>query len=148
MISKALFISNIFLLISIWTFTGLKYGDLPEIIPTHFNVQGVADGYGHKKMIWILPSIATFISLILIGVTRNPNSPMLHVPDNFRNKKSIELFSYSILFPLLLVLGAIVLETVWIAEGKIHSLSYMFFVFLGLFFAVLITNLFVMIKKR
>lgn len=147
MISKTLLIVNIFLLISIWVFVGLKYAGLPDIIPTHFDGGGGINGYDHKKTIWFLPAIATFVFLVLISITRDVNSPLLHVPTSFRNKKSMKLFAYSILFPLLLVFGDVVLESVWIAEGRIKALSNLFFVFLGLFFIVLAANLLIMIKK-
>ena len=147
MIGKVLLIINIFLLISIWVFTGMKYGGLPEIIPTHFVVNGSADGFGHKKAIWFLPSIATFLFFILFAVTRNPNSPMLNVPDNFRNKKSLEVFAYSILIPLLLLLGYSVLEAVLVAEGKTYNLGNLFFVFLGLLLATVAVNIVIIFKK-
>ncbi|WP_345991732.1 DUF1648 domain-containing protein [Chryseobacterium sp. Chry.R1] len=147
MSGKLLLIVNILLLISIWIFTGWKYAELPEIIPTHFMVNGRIDGYDHKRTIWILPSIATFLSFILFAVTRDSNSPMLTIPDHFRNKKSLELFAYSILLPLLLLFGYTLLETVWIAENRTNTLGNMFFVFFGLMILVIGTNIFVMFKK-
>ncbi|WP_261510042.1 DUF1648 domain-containing protein [Chryseobacterium paludis] len=147
MISKCLLIVSIILLISIWVFTGMKYAGLPDIIPTHFDAQGNINGYDHKKMIWVAPSISTFVFLILVGVTRNPNSPMVHVPDGFRNKKSIQIFAYSILIPFLLLMGDTVVESVWVAEEKIRTLSNMIFVFLGLLFIALGFNIFIMLKK-
>ncbi|MEY8761182.1 DUF1648 domain-containing protein [Chryseobacterium tongliaoense] len=147
MMTKVLLTVNILLLISIWVFVGLKYAGLPEIIPTHFVINGGADGYDHKKIIWFLPSIATFLFFILFAVTRDPHSPMLNVPDNFRNKKSVELFSYSILLSLLLLLGYTILKTISVAEGKTDTLGDLFFVFLGLLFAVIGANIFIMFKK-
>ncbi|MBK1898175.1 DUF1648 domain-containing protein [Chryseobacterium paridis] len=147
MVAKGLLVVNIFLLISIWIFTGWKYAGLPEIVPTHFVVNGPADGYDHKRTIWFLPSIATFLFFILFAVTRNPNSPMLNVPDSFRNKKSLELFAYSVLLPLLLLFGYTLLESISVAEGKTNTLGNLFFVLLGLLFAVIGTNIFIMFKK-
>ena len=34
-----------------------NYAGLPETIPIHFNAKGVADGFGKKGMIWLLPSL-------------------------------------------------------------------------------------------
>lgn len=147
MAAKILLIINILLLVSIWVFTGWKYAGLPEIVPTHFVVNGTVDGYDHKRAIWFLPSIATFLFFILFAVTRDPKSPMLNVPDSFRNKKSLELFAYSILASLLLLFGYIVLETVLVAEGKTDKFGNLFFFLLGLLFAVIGTNLFIMFKK-
>jgi uncharacterized membrane protein len=54
------------LLMCFWGFTALKYKSLPEIIPTHFNAAGVADGFGEKWNIITLPGIA---SVLFIGLT-------------------------------------------------------------------------------
>ncbi len=54
------------LLMCFWGFTALKYKSLPEIIPTHFNAAGVADGFGKKWNIITLPGIA---SVLFIGLT-------------------------------------------------------------------------------
>lgn len=35
------------------------YFDLPDTIPTHFNLQGEADDYGHKSTLWIIPILST-----------------------------------------------------------------------------------------
>ena len=35
--------------------TFIAWPSLPEVIPTHFNVQGLADDTGPKVMIWIFP---------------------------------------------------------------------------------------------
>jgi len=44
----------------------LFYSDLPDIIPTHFNIKGKADGFGKKAKLWQLP----IINLILyVGTT-------------------------------------------------------------------------------
>ncbi|EJL72115.1 DUF1648 domain-containing protein [Chryseobacterium populi] len=145
--TRILLTISVFLLISIWVFVGWKYAGLPEIIPTHFDMNGHMDGQDHKKIIWFLPSIATFLFFILFAVTRDIHSPMLNIPDNFRNKESVELFSYSILLSLLLLLGYTILKTVSMAEGKTNTLGNLFFVFLGLLFAVIGTNILIMFKK-
>jgi uncharacterized membrane protein len=54
------------LLMCFWGFTALKYKSLPEIIPTHFNATGIADGFGEKWNIITLPGIA---SVLFIGLT-------------------------------------------------------------------------------
>ena len=41
-------------------------GQLPERIPTHFNIAGEPDGYGSKMTLWILPITA---AIMYIGMT-------------------------------------------------------------------------------
>jgi len=50
----------------IWIITLFHYRNLPDIIPSHFNVTGQADGFGPKVSILILPLIG---SLAFIGLT-------------------------------------------------------------------------------
>ena len=47
-----------------WLFIGLIgvflaviYQNIPRIIPTHFNLEGVADGFGGKSILWSLLGI-------------------------------------------------------------------------------------------
>lgn len=42
-----------------------SWGHLPEEIPIHFGLIGNADSWGSKSILWLLPSVGTFIYLIL-----------------------------------------------------------------------------------
>lgn len=44
---------------------GHYYTELPDIIPTHYNLKGEVDGYGSKTMLWFLPilGLALYIGL-------------------------------------------------------------------------------------
>ncbi len=50
------------LLVIGWMFYNiwLLQSELPRLIPTHFGLNGNADGYGPKSSIWFLPGITTF----------------------------------------------------------------------------------------
>ncbi len=52
--------------LGIWFVTLSNYMALPKIIPIHYNLNGVADGFGNKANILLLPIIAT---LMFIGMT-------------------------------------------------------------------------------
>ena len=52
--------------IAIWILTLSHYNALPEIIPTHYNAMGKADGFGEKEHILTLPLVAT---VLFIGLT-------------------------------------------------------------------------------
>lgn len=54
---------NIILLIVYLTYVYMHYQHLPEIIPTHFGPDGVADNFGTKNSIWILPIIALVMTI-------------------------------------------------------------------------------------
>lgn len=145
--STVFFVANILLLSFIWGFTIFSYSNLPENVPTHFAVNGTVNGEDHKKTIWFLPAIGTFIFLLLAGIPRNPESPMLNVPQSFRNKEKLKVFSYSILLVMLLLLADTVVESILIAEGKLSEMSNAVFVLLALLFFTIGFHIFSMIKE-
>jgi uncharacterized membrane protein len=51
------------LLIAFWIYILFSFNSLPESIPTHYNFKGEIDAYGSKKMLWMLPIIATIITV-------------------------------------------------------------------------------------
>lgn len=135
--SRILLIVNALLLIVIWAYTGVKYAGLPDIIPTHFDFQGNVDGESGKGTIWALPCIATFVFFIFWNAPRNPDSPFVNVPKNFRNKESLGLFMFSLQIPVMILFLDIIVESIRVAEGKQTELSDAIFFILGLLFAVL-----------
>ncbi|WP_292008326.1 DUF1648 domain-containing protein [Chryseobacterium sp.] len=146
--SKLLLSINILLLISLWIFTGTHYSGLPDTIPTHFDFHGEVDGQGHKRMIWFLPAIATFIFLLFVSLSRMPNSPMLNVPKEFRKKEPLGIMLFSMLIPLQLLLGSIVMESISVAQNKKDGLSNFSFVLVGMLFVVIGINIFIMYRKK
>ncbi len=45
------------LLIGCTVWVACQYGSLPDRIPTHYNANGIIDGYGSKSMIWTVIAI-------------------------------------------------------------------------------------------
>ncbi|WP_143885171.1 DUF1648 domain-containing protein [Chryseobacterium binzhouense] len=146
-VSSLLLTINIILLIFIWIFVGINYSDLPEIVPSHFAINGSVDGVSEKKAIWILPVIATFLFLLLAGISRNPDSPMLNVPNSYRNKESLKFFANSTLLPILLLLADTVVESTLIAQAKLQEMSSVVFILLALVFIVISIHIYKMIKE-
>ena len=61
------------LLVSFWVFTLYHYQSLPQIIPTHFKADGVADGFGEKWNIITLPLIASIVFIALTILNQFPH---------------------------------------------------------------------------
>lgn len=49
-------------------YTGVIYGDLPDQIPTHFDLAGNADSWGSKSSIWIVGIVMVVANLAIILV--------------------------------------------------------------------------------
>ena len=65
-IDKILEIFGWIAIFGIWTLTLTNYFELPEIIPTHYNGTGKADGFGNKANILTLPIVST---ILFVGMT-------------------------------------------------------------------------------
>ena len=72
------------------------YADLPEKIPTHFNHKGVADGFGHKSTIWLLPAlnIVLYGGLTLVVIKVKPWK--FNYPTTVTEKNAPELYALGI----------------------------------------------------
>ncbi|OIQ30708.1 MAG: hypothetical protein BM564_00390 [Bacteroidetes bacterium MedPE-SWsnd-G2] len=60
------------LLLFSWGYSWSNYSTLPDTIPTHFNASGIADDFGDKSTIWILPILFLTTYLLLFIVNRFP----------------------------------------------------------------------------
>jgi uncharacterized membrane protein len=62
--NKKMVLFYVLILIGIpFIYAAYLYPSLPEIIPTHFNIKGEADGFGSKDSIYLGPSIMGIASL-------------------------------------------------------------------------------------
>ncbi|MDD4645071.1 MAG: DUF1648 domain-containing protein [Bacteroidales bacterium] len=52
---KAVEITGWLALLTIWVLVISSYSNLPDTIPTHFNMAGKADGQSLESAVWFLP---------------------------------------------------------------------------------------------
>ncbi|MCC3404578.1 MAG: DUF1648 domain-containing protein [Microcoleus sp. PH2017_10_PVI_O_A] len=65
------------------------WGVLPDRIPIHFGFRGLADAWGDKVMIWMLPAVAAIIFVVLTAVSPYPhtfNYPVRITQENARRQ--------------------------------------------------------------
>ncbi|MEZ4797452.1 MAG: DUF1648 domain-containing protein [Flavobacteriaceae bacterium] len=65
--------TSITLLILMWSYCIFKFSELPDTIATHFNAAGTPDDYGSKHTIWLIPSIATAMYIVLFILNKYPH---------------------------------------------------------------------------
>ena len=53
------------LLVFLWGFTLVHFGDLPDRVPIHYDVLGKPNHYGSQSYIWGLPLLASILLIIL-----------------------------------------------------------------------------------
>jgi len=61
------------LFVATWALPLAMLQNLPEIIPSHFNGAGLADGYSSKMSVLILPAVGTFVFFLLHVVGKYPD---------------------------------------------------------------------------
>ncbi len=141
-------------------FSAVNVNNLPDTIPTHFNFQGQADGWGGKNGILIYPGMVVFIYLLFTGIiialasVRDPKS-MINLPDYVKSKITVEkaellrIFMVRCLFALKLTIIAmntfLVYGNIQTALGDWSGLGYWPMLFLipimGLVFLMLYRSL-------
>ncbi len=75
----------------------LLYGQIPDIIPTHFDGAGNPNAWGGKGSIFVTPAIMTIVYLILFGVSRCPDMWNLPVKITEENKERMYKGVYTML---------------------------------------------------
>jgi uncharacterized membrane protein len=100
----------------VWVITTINYSQLPDIIPTHFNGFGNADGFGSKISILMLPLIATVLFLLLSFLNRFPhvfNYPFNITTENaYKSYRNATRLIRLIKLIVVIVFGIIVLKVV------------------------------------
>ena len=118
----AIEIVNISLLLFLWLYPVMVYGELGDTIPTHLNAQGEADDFGSKSTIWILPAIGTGLFILMFVLNRYPHlhNYMVNITEenalsNYRI--STRVLRIANLFCMILF-GVIILEIIGIARNN------------------------------
>ncbi|WP_378186990.1 DUF1648 domain-containing protein [Aquimarina sp. W85] len=141
-IDKILEILSLLVLLIIWVVPLIFYIDLPETIPIHYNSAGKVDEFGHKRNIFLGPSLAL---LLYIGVMLLSKKLHLFNKTPTYEKKDV-LKDYTIAIRLIrviqliveVVLALVVLRTLQSAMGVFKDLGVWFLpVVLGLLFITL-----------
>jgi uncharacterized membrane protein len=141
------------LIFAIWGLTILSYQNLPDIIPTHYNVAGVADGFGDKWMILTLPLVATVLFVVLTILNKFPhifNYPTEITADNALRQytNATRLVRYLKVI-IALIFGLIAFQTIRHANGQTDGLGVWFLpLTMGLIFIPVIYFLIKSIKTK
>jgi uncharacterized membrane protein len=99
------------LLLALISLTVHNSSMMPDRIPTHFNMQGIPDGYGSKATIWILPGIGLFIYLLLTIIARIPrtyNFPVTITKENAEIQYKLATRFIRVLKALMLLMFAFI----------------------------------------
>lgn len=127
---------------------------MPSTIPTHFNSEGVIDGYSDKSSIWMLPLV---VSVLYIGMTILNMFPHIFnytttiTDDNALRQYTITIKMIRYVKSILtIIFGYIIFKTIQISIGESSGgLGHYFTpLMLSLVFLPLIYYFYALIKKR
>ena len=118
------------LIFAVWSLTIINYQSLPDIIPTHYNGAGVADGFGDKWMILTLPLVATVLFVGLTILNKYPhifNYPTEITADNALRQytNATRLIRYLKVI-IVVIFGLIAFQTIKHANGQTEGLGIWF----------------------
>jgi uncharacterized membrane protein len=148
-IDKSLEVAGYLLLFLLWLFVITRYANLPDTIPTHYNLEGQADGFGNKKTIFFLPIIGTFLFIGISYVSTLPhtfNYPRPITKENALNQYSIARQMMRVLkLALVIIFGIIAYQTLKSPSSESISLGVWF---LPLALSLVIVPMIYFIRKQ
>ncbi|MFS0861857.1 DUF1648 domain-containing protein [Fredinandcohnia sp. 179-A 10B2 NHS] len=119
---KILDVLSFLLLLGMFLYVILIWGDLPDKVPAHFNGLGEPDRWGGKGTVLALPIVAAFLFKLLFIVKKFPqvfNYPVEITEENAKDMYQISRKMLSTLTFFLTFFFAIgVWETVQVAHGQ------------------------------
>lgn len=152
-LEKILFLASILFLFTIWFISIDSYSKLPDIIPTHFNVSSVPDGYGSKNSIFISPVIVTVLYILIMILTRFPHIYNYAVSITAENAEANYRNGRTLMFCIITEILALFLYIQWnVIDGAIKGYSSLGILFLPIFlltiFGTVIYFIFKMTKLK
>ncbi|MFV8224770.1 DUF1648 domain-containing protein [Christiangramia aquimixticola] len=116
-------VSWAFLMI-IWLTSIISYKTLPDKIPTHFNIDGIADKFGDKFEIFTLPIIGTILTIGLTILNKYLNSSnILGKRNNLGNNAITMRIVRFLKIAILVIFGMIMIHTIEIAKNHSNGLG-------------------------
>ena len=103
-------ISWVFFLL-MWGIIIANFFSLPDSVPTHFNVEGKADGYGERYTVLLFPAVITAGFILLREVAKRPwhfNYIVAPTPQNYQELYRLNIRSLRIIRLVVAVMGTYV----------------------------------------
>ncbi|MEP0265901.1 SdpI family protein [Dokdonia sp.] len=110
-------------------YLGYLYADLPETVPTHWNMRGEIDDWGSKSMLWIIPFATSFLGYILLSLAPkiDPKGQIKQMGAKF----------YQLKFIIVLFLATLGLYILYATQQQSMSSPKIIYILLGVFFTAL-----------
>jgi uncharacterized membrane protein len=111
-------------------YLGVLYDALPQTVPTHFDINGKANGWSSKQSLWFMPcSLTLGINLLLLFLPK--------IDPKRRLKSNQGKFEHIRFVVVLFICGISCFVLYVSAHQNMEHMNKFLFAFLGLFFATL-----------
>jgi len=146
---KMLEAAGLLMILILWIFTLFAYFQLPETIPTHFNISGKVDNYGSKTMLIILP---VFCTVLFIGISYLNKFPhIFNYTIKITEENAVAQYTYATRMLRILKIAVAVIFTIVIyftystSLGKMKGIAVWFLPFV--FCILLIPTVYYIVKS-
>jgi uncharacterized membrane protein len=152
-IDKTVEIMGWLLICANWALVINTYKSLPNIIPTHYNGAGLADGFGDKSMIFTLPLVATVLFVGLTILNKFPH--IFNYPTDITTNNALKQYTNAtrlirylkVIF--VVIFGLISYQTIKHGNGQTEGLGVWFLpLTLGLIFIPTIYFLIIQLGRQ
>lgn len=136
-----------FMMMSIpWIYLGMIWNRLPQVIPTHFGLEGTPDAFGSKNELLVIPLIFSILGILVYYLLLNihkidPKKKYNSTTASVLSKLAVAVVLLMTIIPLLIFF--------WTLKGKVEGLSILFcsisllFTYMGNLFHSIKPNYFV-----
>jgi uncharacterized membrane protein len=104
----------------------VHYGHLPERVPSHFGITGIATAWSGKEWVWLLPSVATLVYGALSFAQRRPetmNMPFAGDKNDPRTRRILEESAVSLKGALMVMMAVLTWEIMKAAVMRAPGIS-------------------------
>lgn len=110
-------------------YLGYLYVDLPERVPTHWNLHGEIDDWGSKSMLWIIPFATSFLGYVLLSLAPkiDPKGQIKQMGAKF----------YQLKFIIVLFLATLGMYILYATQQQTMSSPKIIYILIGVFFTAL-----------
>lgn len=130
----------------------MLWSDIPGVIPTHFGFSGVPDSFGSKSSLFIIVAIGVGTHILLSFLSKVPK--FYNYPVSVTEKNAEGLYKIGRQLILLIDLEVSVLinvltwENIQVAVGKMHGVTPLMFIIIGVMFFTIICEIIRMTKVQ
>jgi uncharacterized membrane protein len=117
-------------IVVVWVMTMANYQNLPDIIPSHYNISGKADGFGGKITILFLPLISTIFYIGMTIINRFPH--VFNYPTAITNENVLKQYTNAtrliryLKLIMVSIFGLLTYKTIQHANEPSQGLGYWF----------------------